>query len=98
MIKPLNNYVALKPIEEEKVTASGIYLGSSQSNKQPMGKVVAIKATYYMDGYGEVMSCGKVNVGDVVYYKNGIEIKEGNETYIMVQETDLIAVVDRGEE
>lgn len=88
MIKPLNGYVALQAIEEEQVTVSGIYLGSTKS-KQPMGKVVAVNSLEAVLAFQH---------GDIVYYKNGIEIKEGNETYIMVKEADLIAVVERGEE
>ena len=84
MIKPLNDYVAIRAIEEEAVTASGIYLGTTK-NKQPMGKVVAARSLATMLG---------LKIGSVVYYKNGIEIKEGNETYIMVKESDLIAVVE----
>lgn len=84
MIKPLNDYVALQAIEEEQVTASGIYLGSTKS-KQPMGKVVAVNSLEAALAFQH---------GDIVYYKNGIEIKEGNETYIMVKEADLIAVVE----
>lgn len=84
MIRPLNDYVAIQAIEEEAVTASGIYLGTTK-NKQPMGKVVAARGLATMLG---------LKIGSVVYYKNGIEIKEGNETYIMVRESDLIAVVE----
>ena len=96
MIRPLNDYVAIQAIEEEAVTASGIYLGTTK-NKQPMGKVLAVKKAVVFsdgpkDGFGTLFS--KVEVGDIVYYKNGIEIKEGNETYIMVKESDLIAVVE----
>jgi chaperonin GroES len=84
MIRPLNDYVALQAIEEEAVTASGIYLGTTK-NKQPMGKVVAVNS---------LDAALAFQGGEVVYYKNGIEIKEGNETYIMVKESDLIAVVE----
>ena len=86
MIRPLNDYVAIQAIEEEAVTASGIYLGTTK-NKQPMGKVVAARSMAAATMLG-------LKIGSVVYYKNGIEIKEGNETYIMVKESDLIAVVE----
>ncbi len=100
MIKPLNDYVALQPIEEERVTASGIYLGSTQ-NKQPMGKVVDAGVPYVVNGdlcasFKTPMS--NVKVGDVVWYKNAIEIKDGDKVYILVKRTDLLAVLDRGEE
>lgn len=96
MIRPLNDYVVLQAVEEEQITASGIYLGSTR-NKQPMGKVVAVKETYSCDYMGEITSYKIVNVGDVVYYKTGVEIKDGDEAYILVKEADLMAVVDRGE-
>lgn len=86
MIKPLNDYVALQALEEkEEITASGIYLGTSNKTKQLMGKVVAVNS---------LEAALALHPNDIVYYKNGIEIKEGNETYIMVKETDLIAVVE----
>ena len=88
MIKPLNNYVVLVAIEEqEEVTASGIYLGTTNKAKQPVGRVVATRSVANMMG---------LKLGTIVYYKNGIEIKDGNETYILVKEEDLIA--KRGEE
>ena len=100
MIKPLNHYVALQAIEEqEEVTASGIYLGTTNKSKQPVGKVVAVKKTpVFSDGPkgGSSIFFSMVEVGDIVYYKNGIEIKDGNDSYILVEEKDLIA--KRGEE
>ena len=101
MIKPLNNYVALVAIEEqEEVTASGIYLGTTNKSKQPIGRVVAIKkCPVFSDGPkgGSSMFFSMVSVGDIVYYQNGIEIKEDNETYILVKEADLIAKRGEGE-
>ena len=86
MIKPLNNYVALVAIEEqEEVTASGIYLGTTNKAKQPVGRVVAIGTP--MD-YHSIL---RVREGDVVYYKNAIEIKDGNKDYILVKLEDFIA-------
>ena len=95
MIKPLNNYVVLVAIEEqEEVTASGIYLGTTNKAKQPVGRVVAVKkCPVFSDGPkgGSSIFFSMVDVGDIVYYHSGIEIKDGNETYILVKETDLIA-------
>ena len=86
MIKPLNDYVVLVPVEEqEQVTASGIYLGTSNKAKQPMGRVVATRSVVAL------------NLNTIVYYQNGIEIKEDNETYILVKEADLIAKRGEGE-
>ena len=97
MIKPLNGYVALKAVEEEQVTASGIYLGTTKS-KQPMGRVVHAGIPYVFTEDVRA-ACFKIpasdiKVGDVVWYKNAIEVKDGEGVYILVKREDLIAVVE----
>ncbi len=41
-IKPLSGYALIEPQEEEKQTASGIYLPDTATDKQQIGTVVAV--------------------------------------------------------
>lgn len=93
MIKPLNFYVAVKPIETKEVkTASGITLVSNKSNNIPTGKIVAV----YSSSYSEIR-VDDVKVGDVIAYKTGIEVKDGDEVYTLVNEKDMIAILSEVE-
>ncbi|MBQ7760566.1 MAG: co-chaperone GroES [Clostridia bacterium] len=93
-IKPLSNRVVLKNIEAEETTKSGIILTASAKEKPQIAEVIAI-------GIGEVNNEGKlipmtVKVGDKVIISkySGTEVKLDGEEYVIVKETDILAIVD----
>lgn len=93
-IKPLFDNVLIKPLEAETKTASGIILPDSVKEKPQMGEVVAV-------GLGRITPKGDkipmvVKVGEKVMYKKwgGDETKIGIETYMIVKQEDILAVID----
>lgn len=94
MLKPLSNRVILEVTEEEEKTVSGIVLPDSAKEKPQTAKVVAV-------GEGRLLDNGQlakvtVKEGDVVLFEKyaGSEVKyEGNE-YLVVKDTDIIAIVE----
>jgi chaperonin GroES len=90
-IKPLADRVLLEPVEEEKVTESGIYLPDTAKEKPVMAKVVEI-------GPGKTNDEGKlipltVKQGDVVVFSkySGTEVKVGDKNFLIVSENDILA-------
>jgi chaperonin GroES len=92
-IKPLFDYVLLKPLESEKVSAGGIYLPENVKEKPQVAEVMAIGPGAYDDGKLIPML---VKVGQKVLYKKwgGDEAKVGNEEWKLVRQTDILAIVE----
>ena len=93
--QPLSNHVFLEPLEEEKMTKSGIYLPETSEKEKPvMGTVIAV-------GPGKKNEKGElspmpVKIGDKVLFKkygpDQIEI-EGKK-YLVGDEDDLLAIIE----
>ncbi len=93
-IKPLFDYVLIKPLEGETKTPSGILLPETAKEKPQIGKVMAI-------GTGGMTEDGKkipivVKVGQKVMYKKwgGNEIKVESEEWLLVEQKDILAVIE----
>ncbi len=94
-IKPLGDRLLVQRLEAQTKTASGIYLPESAAEKPQQAKVVAV-------GEGKVHeSTGKrikpdVKKGDTIILGKwgGTEIKIQDETYIVVESNEVLAVVD----
>lgn len=93
-IKPLFDYVLIKPLEQEEVTPSGIVIPDTAKEKPQIGEVMAV-------GPGRIGKDGKpikpqVKVGQKVVYKKwgGDEIKIGTEEWLLIKEEDIMAVVE----
>ncbi len=93
-IKPLFDYVLVKPLEQETKTASGIVLPDTVKEKPQIGQVMAI-------GPGTTNDQGKVlpmlvKVGQKVLYKKwgGNEVKVGSEEWLLIEQKDVMATVD----
>lgn len=92
-IKPLFDYVLVKPLQEEQTTPSGIVLPDTAKEKPQVGEVMAV-------GPGAVNEEGKVlpmhvKVGQKVLYKKwgGNEVKVGTEEWLLIEQKDIMAVV-----
>lgn len=93
-LKPLADRVIVEPAEDSAETsAGGIIIPDTAKEKPQQGKVVAA-------GPGRTTDEGKtiplsVKVGDKVVYSKyaGTEYKEGAIEYLIVRESDILAVV-----
>ena len=93
-LKPLADRVIVEPAEDSAETsAGGIIIPDTAKEKPQKGKVVAA-------GPGRTTDEGKtiplsVKVGDKVVYSKyaGTEYKEGAIEYLIVRESDILAVV-----
>ena len=101
-IKPLFDYVLVRPIEGESKTPSGIVLPDSVEKKSQMGEVMAIGPGSDCCGGDcceddKKCSCSGmvVKVGQKVIYKKwgGNEVKMGNEEWTIVEQKDILAIV-----
>ena len=92
-LKPLSDRVILKPLEAEEKTKSGIILPDSAKEKPKQAKVLAVGEGKFVDGKIKPLS---VKVGDTVLIKEwgGDEVKIDDETYKIVDEDDILAIVD----
>jgi len=94
-IRPLFDFVLIKPLSEDTKTASGIVLPDSAKEKPQMGEVMAIGPG--KDSCGDDCECGRmvVKVGQKVLYKKwgGNEIKVENKEWLLVEQKDIMAVI-----
>src|SRR6476469_2571259 len=95
-LKPLGDRVIVKPKPKEEVTRSGIVLPDTASEKPQEGSVLSV-------GHGRVLDNGKriemeVKTGDTVLFARyaGTEVKLEGEDYLVIRESDLLAIVMSG--
>ena len=88
---PLGDRVVLKQLEAEETTKSGIVLGQAQEKPQ-QAEVIAVGPGGVVDGKEVKM---EVTVGDKVIYSkySGTEVKLDGEEYIIVKQSDILAIV-----
>lgn len=93
MLKPLGDRVVLKQLEAEETTKGGIILTSQSKEKPQEAEVVAVGPGAKVDG--KVVPV-EVKVGDKVVYSKyaGMEVKYQGTEYIVVKESDILAVVE----
>jgi chaperonin GroES len=87
-IKPLADRVVVEPAAAETKTASGIIIPDSAKEKPQEGVVVAI-------GTGKKDEPLTVKVGDKVLYGkySGTELKLSGKEYLIMRESDILAIV-----
>lgn len=87
-IKPLADRVLVEPVEAETKTASGIIIPDNAKEKPQKGKVVAV-------GTGKKDEPLTVKAGDMVLYGkySGTELKLEGKDYLMMRESDILAIV-----
>jgi len=93
-LRPLQDRIIVKRVEEETKTAGGIFIPETAKEKPQRGQVVAA-------GKGKKTEEGKVlpldvKVGDIVLFGKyaGTEVKVDGEEYLMMREDDILAVVE----
>src|SRR5690349_13765909 len=92
-IRPLQDRVLLKRVQEEQKTKGGIIIPDTAKEKPIEGEVVAV-------GNGKVLEDGSVRAlgvkaGDRVLFGkfSGTEIKLDGEEHLIVREDDILGVV-----
>lgn len=93
MIKPLQDRVVVKRVEEETKTASGIIIPGSQTEKPSQGEIVSVGPGYRNDngGYTELT----VKTGNIVIFTKfaGNEVKHDGEDYLIMRESDILGII-----
>lgn len=93
VIKPTPGYVLIEPEEQQKQTASGIYLPETATAEKPQtGKVLVTGTSIYVDGKEWSTPA---TVGQRVIYKKwgGNEVKLDGKEYLLVKFEDILAVI-----
>jgi len=96
-VRPLDDRVLVKQFEAEETTAGGIVLPDTAKEKPQRGKVMAV-------GPGKLLDSGErgkmsLKKGDEVFYGKyaGTEIRIDVEEYVILKESDVLAVVETDE-
>jgi chaperonin GroES len=89
---PLGDRVVLKQLVAEETTKSGIVLPGQNKEKPQQAQVLAVGPGGMVDGKEVKM---EVKVGDNVIYSkySGTEIKMDEEEYIIVKQSDILAII-----
>lgn len=92
-IKPLFDRVVIKRMEEEKMSAGGIVIPDSATEKPVKGEVLAVGEGKPLDN-GSVRA-PKVKVGDKVLFGKyaGTEFKLDGQEILVVKEDDILAIL-----
>lgn len=92
-IKPLADRVVIKLVEEEETTKGGLILSGSAKEKPQVAEVIAVGPGGNVDGKDVEMI---VKVGDKVLTSkySGTEVKLDGEKYIIVRQSDILAIVE----
>jgi chaperonin GroES len=92
-VRPMADRVIIASIPQEEKTKGGIILPDSAKEKPQQGKVVAV-------GKGKMTESGEllamtVSAGDKVLYGkySGTEVKIDGETYLIVKESEILAII-----
>ena len=90
---PLGDKVIIRQMEAEEKTKSGIVLPTQSKEKPQEAEVIAVGPGGEINGDKVIMM---VKEGDKVIYSKyaGTEVKFENETYIIVRQADILAIVE----
>ncbi|MEY2667787.1 MAG: hypothetical protein RJA59_425 [Pseudomonadota bacterium] len=94
-IRPLQDRVIVKRVEEEEKTKGGIIIPDSAKEKPAEGKVIAV-------GKGKIGEDGKlqpldVKVGDRILFSKyaGTEVKVDGDENLIMREDDILGVIEK---
>ena len=93
-IRPLNDRILVKRLEEETTTAGGIIIPDSAKEKPAEGEIVAV-------GPGKMNDAGAraamdVAAGDRVLFSKygGTDVKLDGEDFLIMREDDILGVIE----
>ena len=92
-VKPLQDRILVKRLEEEEKTKGGIIIPAAAKEKPQEGKVIAV-------GDGKVLENGtklklSVKAGDKILFGkySGTEIKIDGEEHLILREDDVLGII-----
>jgi chaperonin GroES len=93
-LRPMQDRIIVKRVEEETMTAGGIFIPETAKEKPQKGQIIAV-------GNGKKTEDGKVipldvKVGDQVLFGKyaGTEIKVEGEELLIMREDDILGVME----
>ena len=93
-LRPLHDRVIVKRMEEERMSAGGIVIPDSATEKPVRGEVLAV-------GNGKILDNGEkraldISVGDAILFGkySGTEVKVDGEELLVMREEDIMAVIE----
>ncbi|MBT4790400.1 MAG: co-chaperone GroES [Halobacteriovoraceae bacterium] len=92
-VKPLQDRVLVKRLEEETKTASGIIIPDNAKEKPSEGEIMAVGPGYInQDGSLRAL---EVKVGDKVLFEKwgGSEIKVDGQEFLMMKEEKILGIL-----
>ena len=94
-ITPLHNHALVERIEAESKTAGGIIIPDTAKEKPAEGKVIAV-GEGNRDDHGKRIPLD-VKKNDIVLFTKwgGTEIKVNGKEYLIVKESDILAIVNK---
>lgn len=93
-IRPLQDRVVIKRMEEERTSAGGIVIPDSAAEKPIRGKVISVGPGKTLDN-GQKRSVD-VKTGDTVLFGkySGTEVKINDEELLVIREDDIMGVFE----
>jgi chaperonin GroES len=93
--RPMDDRLLVEPCEADETTVGGIILPDTAREKPQRGVIIAVGPGKLLDSGNRGEMC--VAVGDEVFYGkySGTEIEVAADTYVIIRETDILAVVDK---
>jgi len=90
---PLGDRVVLKQLVAEETTKSGIVLPGQAKEKPQQAEVIAVGPGGVVDGKEVTM---QVKVGEQVIFSKyaGTEVKLEDEEFVVVKQSDILAIVE----
>ena len=93
MIKPVADRILIKMEEGEETTKSGIILSTTAKEKPQIAKVIAVGPGGNIEGNNIEMYI-KVGNRVIVSKYSGTEVKYEGEEYLIVKQSDILAIVE----
>ncbi len=92
-IKPLGDRVLVEPKKDAEEKIGSLYFPDTAKEKPQEGTVVSVGSGKYEDGKLIPL---EVKVGNNVLYGkySGTEIKQNGKEYLIIRESDILAIVD----
>jgi chaperonin GroES len=92
-LQPLADRVVIRPLEETEEMRGGLYIPDTAKEKPQQGEIVAVGPGRMEKGERVPMD---LSVGQKVLYGkySGTEVSLDDEQYLIVKESDVLAVVD----
>jgi chaperonin GroES len=93
-IRPLNDRILIKRVEEEEKTKGGIIIPDSAKEKPAEGIVVAVGNGKHNEKGDRIAL--EVKVGDRVLFSKygGTDVKLEGEDHLIMREDDILAIVE----